>query len=182
MNIVKEFMNNQQFVSIYRDKIDDHSIEGFILGVSDELLLLQYIYDFNLDGLMILRLSDITEIKSNETAKFQKQLLIQERIFEKIDFNFKLNIENWKTALTQLLSMFEYFIIEDEEAEEPVFLIGKVLKIGKSDVNFEYFTGTGNWDEKPIKLPFKNITSCQVNSNYLNVYQRYFLAVNSTFS
>jgi hypothetical protein len=174
MKYAKEFMQEQKLVSIRRDKIDSSSIQGFILELSDELVLLQYVYDFNLDGLMILRFSDITEIKCSATEELQKQLLIEEQLFKKIDFGFKFNTENWKTILTQLSSHYDYCILEDEEPDEPIFLIGKIQKIGKSDVSINYFSGAGNWDEKPSKLAFNKISSCQVNTNYLNVYQRYF--------
>lgn len=55
-----------------------------------------------------------------------------------------------------------------------LFLIGEILKITKSGVWLRYFSGAANWDETPTKLPFGRITSCQVNTNYLNVYQRHF--------
>jgi hypothetical protein len=174
MKHAKEFMREQKLVSIRRHKIDPNSIQGFILALSDELVLLQYVYDFNLDGLMVLRLSDISEIKCSATDEFQKQLLIDEQLFNKINFSSKFTVENWKTTLTQLSSHYDYCILEDEEPEEPIFLIGKIQKIGKTDVSLTYFSGTGNRDEKPSKLPFKKISSYQVNTNYLNVYQRYF--------
>ncbi len=83
MNDLNEMMTDRKLVSIRRDAIDSNSIQGFVLAASDELLLIQYVYDFNLDGLMVLRLSDVTEIKSGATDKFQKQLLIDEQIFKR---------------------------------------------------------------------------------------------------
>lgn len=58
--------------------------------------------------------------------------------------------------------------------EAQVFLIGEIEKITEVTVWLRYFSGAGNWDEKPTKLAFNSITSCQVDTNYINVFQRYF--------
>ncbi len=77
--------------------------------------------------------------------------------------------------MTQLSKAYKFFIVEDELADEPILLIGTILNIGTSDVKLRYFTGAGNWDEVPSKLRFNRISSCQVNTNYLNVYARHFV-------
>ena len=38
-----KFLENKKLVSIRRSKIDDHSIQGFVLGFSDDLVILQYV-------------------------------------------------------------------------------------------------------------------------------------------
>ena len=44
--------------------------KGFVLASSAELVVLQYVYDFNLDGLMVLRVADITDIRWSATGRF----------------------------------------------------------------------------------------------------------------
>lgn len=46
-----------------------------MLDFSNELLLIQYVYDFNLDGLMALRVSDVTSIEFTKTDMLQTQFL-----------------------------------------------------------------------------------------------------------
>lgn len=62
-------------ISILRNNIDPNSIQGFILASSEQLVVLQYVYDFHLDGLMVLSKAEITEIRSTPTDKFQQKLL-----------------------------------------------------------------------------------------------------------
>ena len=69
---IRDLMLNKALVSIGRANIDTRSIQGFVLACSDELVLIQYVYDFNLDGLMVLRVSDISSIKCSATNGFQK--------------------------------------------------------------------------------------------------------------
>ncbi len=174
MNRFTNFARNRELVSIRRDDIDVNSIQGFILGFSDELLLLQYVYDFRLDGLVALRTADITKVTCNATDEFQKNLLITEGLFQQVPFGASFDLRDWKAVITQFSQQYRFIILEDERPEAQVFLIGEIEKITNAIVSLRYFTGAGNWDEKPTKLPFKSITSCQVDTNYINVYQRHF--------
>lgn len=174
MDCYTEFVRDRKLVSIRRDDIDPNSIQGFVLACSDELLLIQYVYDFRLDGLMVLRRADITDIRCTATDEFQKSLLIAEQLFQQVPFESDFDLRDWKSILTQFSSQYKLFLLEDEGSDVELFLIGDIEKIARSSVCLRYFSGAGNWDEKPIKLSFNCITSCQVDTNYLNVYQRHF--------
>jgi len=100
-------------VSIERKDIDPNRIQAFILGVSSKLVLVQYVYDFNIDGLMVLRLSDLTDICCSKTDKFQLELLKDEKLYDKINFNLNYDLTDWKTAVSDLSRDFEYLILED---------------------------------------------------------------------
>lgn len=169
-----DFARDQKLVSIQRKRIDSNSIQGFILGYADDLVLLQYVYDFRLDGLMVLRTTDITDIRCNATGEFQKQLLIDEQLFQQVPFGISADLSDWRSIISQLSHQYRLMILEDEKAKPPQFLVGAIEKITQRSVWLRYFSGAGNWDDKPTKLAFKDITACQVATNYINVYQRYF--------
>lgn len=164
----------RNLVSIRRGEIDGNSIQGFILDSSKELIALQYVYDFNLDGLMFLRVEDITEVKNSATNKFQKRLLQKEGLLEKISFGATFALSDWKSLIAQISQKRELMIIERETLTQPDFFIGVILKATKSGVRGRFFSGTAKWAERHEKLKFKDITSCQIRTNYINVYQRHF--------
>ena len=172
---IEKHQKLRNLVSIRRGEIDENAIQGFLLESSEELIALQYVYDFNLDGLMFLRVEDITEVKCSKTGKFQKELLKKEGLLEKIPFGATFAISNWKSLITQLSQEHEVIILEREAMEEPDLFIGVILKATRIGVQGRYFSGAGNWAEGLETLKFKDITSCQVRTNYINVYQRHFL-------
>lgn len=174
MDPCTEFVRDRKLVSIRRDGIDPNSIQGFILACSDELLLIQYVYDFRLDGLMVLRRADVTDIRSTATGEFQKGLLIAEQLLQQVPFASDFDLRDWRSILTQFSRQYKLVLLEDERPEVGLLLIGEIEKITRSSVCLRYFSGAGNWDDKPTKLAFNCITSCQVDTNYLNVYQRHF--------
>jgi len=166
--------DQRSLISLTRERIDSHSIQGFVIGVSDELVLLQYVYDFHLDGLMVLAVSDITEVRCTATDRFQRTLLAAEGLVEQVPFGLSIKLKNWRSAIADLASRYPLLILECERQENPDFAIGRVLKVARDEVHLEYFSGSATWDETPLRLRYHEITSCQAGTNYTNVYQRHF--------
>jgi len=140
-----EFKRERNLVSIRRKGIDENKIQAFILECSKELVLIQYVYDFTIDGLMLLRLSDITEISSNKTDKLQTKILKDDGLYQTIEFNQKYDISNWKSALSALKADYEFATIEEEHPDYPLFHLGKILKLGSESLKVKCFSGAANW-------------------------------------
>ena len=174
MHKVRLHQKKRNYVSIYRSKIDDNAIHGYILAHSDELLVVQYLYDFNLDGLMVLRVADITEIRCSAADEFKKGLLLQEGLEQKVPFQAIFDLRDWRSLITQFAREYPLLIIEREAGDEKDFFIGRIMKITKTGVQAQFFSGVANWSESFEKLKFKDMTCCKVDSNYINVYQRHF--------
>jgi hypothetical protein len=164
----------RDLVSIRRDEIDPNAIQAFILASSEELVALQYVYDFNLDGLMFLRVEDITEVKSSATGSFQKGLLEQEGLLARVPFGATFRLGNWTSLISQLSNEHEIMILEREFVADSALFIGTILKSTETEVHGRYFSGAARWAKSPERLKCKDITSCQVGTNYTNFYQRYF--------
>ncbi|WHI48412.1 hypothetical protein [Microbulbifer sp. VAAF005] len=171
LNKLKEEKN---LVTIKREAIDGHKIQGFVLAHSKELVLIQYVYDFNLDGLMVLRLSDVSSIESTKTDLFQTQIFKDEGLYSRIDFSKEYDVTNWYTVLSTIGRENGFFIIEDEDPEYPIFLLGELRIIGEDSVSMLGFSGAANWDDEYSEMSYEDISSFQVGNKYSNMYKRYF--------
>ncbi|MDM0038953.1 hypothetical protein QTH89_21145 [Variovorax sp. J22G21] len=174
MHHLAQHQKNRDLVSISRDEIDTNSIQGFVLASSDELVVLQYVYDFNLDGLMVLRVADISEVQASATDRFQKELLAHEGLEEKVPFASTFDLLNWRALISQLAKQNALVTLECETSDMKELVIGRVQKTAASWVEVQQFTGAANWVDTPIRLDYENISCCQVGTNYVNVYQRHF--------
>jgi len=174
MRKLLQHQKTRDLISIRRNKIDANPIQGFVLASSEKLVALQYVYDFNLDGFMILRTEDITEVKCSSTDKFQKSLLEKEGLLSRVPFGTNFDLQNWQSAISQLSLAYPLMILECESGNEKDFAIGQVVKTTKVGAWIRHFSGVSNWSEEPERLKYKDITSCQVDTNYINVYQRHF--------
>jgi hypothetical protein len=76
MPSLSSYQKSRQLVSIRRADVDSNAIQAFILGASERLVLLQYVYDFKLDGLLVVRREDISDVQRTATDKFQQSLLV----------------------------------------------------------------------------------------------------------
>src|SRR6188768_3573003 len=114
MQKLSQHQKKRNLVSIRRDKIGSNSIQGFILASSEKLVALQYVYDFNLDGFLILRAKDITEVKCSPTDKFQKSLLEKEGLLSRVPFGTSFDLLNWHSTISQLSLAYPLMILECE--------------------------------------------------------------------
>jgi hypothetical protein len=173
------YLRANNLVSVHRDGIDDHVIQGFLLGASETLLALEHVYDFQVDGLMVLRRVDVTEIRRNDVDEFQEQLLKEEGIVAGTLGIAPLELDDWKSVIDQIGSGSALMILEQEAEAEPEFSIGRPLQTTEALVEFQSFSGTGIWYDDPEQLPISHITRLQAYSRYLSFYQRHFERVAS---
>ena len=172
---LKRLRNDNALVSIHRDGLDDRRMQGFILHFSDTLVLFQYVFDFHFDGLLILRIRDITSIETTATDDFQRQLLIEEGLFDEVSFGLRPPIRSYYSFLISL-PKDQIVILEDETADEPVFIIGTVISVDERLASIRHFTGAGNLQDGPSVIDVERITSCQTATNYISFYADTFLA------
>ena len=165
--------DKQKLVTIRRNACRGGGVQAFVIDVSKHFVLLQQVCDFHLDGLFLFRISDISGVNATDTDKFHRKLLIQEEEFELVDFARRLPIQSYQ-ALLESLPEDQIFIIEDEISTESRFLIGTLDYVDEDIASVHYFDGVAKWlDERSI-IKTEKITSCQIESNYINYYQRYF--------
>jgi hypothetical protein len=168
-----EYIDRRDLISLCRDKIDTHSIQGFILACSKTLVLLQYVYDFQPDGFLLLRRKDITQLKSGDSNRFQRQLLAADGVLDRVDFTYRAPVHSYDAFLASR-SADEIVIVENETAEPPEFFIGTVSSVAGGTLTLRHFTGTGQWVEPEPEIPTAHITSCKIETSYGRAYQRHF--------
>jgi hypothetical protein len=169
-----KFKESKTQISISREGIDNFRIRGFLLGYSKKLILIHYVSDIRLDGLMILPLKDITDIQQDKTDVFQTQMLKDDGIFREIDFQKEYKFSNWRSLLKSIGTPNLIVSVEDETSDFPLHFFGYLRKIKKHSMSLKSFTGAGNWHKGKTVMYYEDITAMQFGSNYINTYARYF--------
>jgi len=167
------FVSKRLLVCIRREEIDTRAIQAFLLGFSDNLLLIQYIYDFHVDGQLILRRDDITAITSDATDGFQRKLLKNNNLFQHIDFEFNATLTSFP-ALLNSQPPNAIVILENERLDDSDFWMGRYVDSTDETIRLHEFSGAGNWEDSLSSIAAAEVTCCQLNTNYTNVYARYF--------
>lgn len=167
------FIQNQALVAIRRDEIDTRCIQGVPLQFSDQLIRLQYVYDFHIDGQLIVRREDITDMLCRSTDRFQRRLLMDNGLFRQIDFNAPIELTSWSTMLSQLHGT-PIVILEQECLSDSQFWMGRLLDVTSRTIRLHEFTGAGRWLDHPTDIPIEAVTCCQRHTNYIKFYADYF--------
>lgn len=173
INIIKQNIDTLHEVKIKRSKIDSEDLNAIPLGVGKNLVLIQDLYDFDLDGYTIVRIKDITSIVISKSQQFSQNILKEEGILDQIRKPSINSLDNWENVLNELSIQNKNIIVECEDIEYSKFFIGKIIAIDKKYLYLLYFNGAGEWDKEPTEILLKDITSLSFDSKYINVISKY---------
>lgn len=173
IEIIKQNIEALHEIKIRRSKIDAEDLNVIPLAIGQNLVLLQDLYDFDLDGYVIIRIKDITSVIITKSQQFSQFILKEEGILNQIRKPLINSVDNWENVLTELYNLGKNIIIECENMENSKFFIGKITVIDKKSLFLLYFNGAGEWDEEPTEILLKDITSISFDSRYINVISKY---------
>lgn len=171
--VVGEFEKTRALASVEREEIEEDSLQGFVLGCDGTWVAMQRVYDFRLDGLMFVRLEDLTAMTSGETDIFQRKLLEEEGLLAEVNFDFSFPDGGVLEWLRKLPSE-RVVTLENERDDEFLFLIGRIEAIDGEVIKVRSFDREAQWDAELDELQLDDLTSISVGGNYALTYERYF--------
>ena len=148
---------------------------GIILGQSPELILMSDSFDFYYDGLVLLRRSDIDEIRCSDNERFMKRIMQKEgmhAIFKKRAKALDIPLSSFAAALEHFRKLEIPVIIQRKYHDEDIFQIGPVMEVTDKKVLIKYFNARGEFT-KPVSSKLKDITYIHVDSPYANTFYKY---------
>jgi hypothetical protein len=172
---IKRHIKKKDYVKIKRTVTEGSAdISGFILQMSSNFILIQKEEEFYLDGYGIIKKDHFDALRCNKFERAFKRILKAEGIFDS-DYGFrkKLKLTDWKTILEDLMKHDYHVIVECEDMEDPLFVIGPIKKVSKDSVDILYYDPTGLLDQKPTKVKYKDITLIKFDNRYINVFKKY---------
>lgn len=160
-------------IRIDRNKIDVCTIDCVPLLMGKDMILVQYLYDYMIDGYRIIRMSDITSIHHNDVDRFSKEILMKEKILDKIKSSPINNIDNFNNIFQQLRKIGKNIVIEIETMDSTDLYIGQIKEVYDDSVLFWNFDGLGKWDEAPARIYFHDITVIIFDDRYSTIISKY---------
>jgi len=142
------------------------------LLANDKLFLSAEENDFLINGYQIRRFHDMEKVEIKDDLCYE--ILLKENIINSI-ITPKIDITNLETVFQSIKALDVNIIIEREilNKEECIFIIGRIEKICKKFVYVRHFDADGIWEDKPYKIPYRDITSLTFNSRYVEVFSKY---------
>lgn len=176
--LLRKHIKNENFVKVYTSSKDFNlgSYEGFIFDYSDDYVLMNDMRDFDYDGLVVFKKSDIYEIKHTENEKFFLYLLKKEHIKKEIfkrKSKLKFKLASIQEMMETLKSLQIPIICEHIYGKKDLFQIGTIQKVGKRKAQMKYFNARGKFDFKLVPVSYKSITFIRLDSPYANIFYKY---------
>ncbi|MDQ8192713.1 hypothetical protein [Roseibacillus persicicus] len=174
--VIEHYKESKSLVSVTRDEIDDQTLQGFVLDYDDQWILLGYIYDFTPDGVVAIRLSDLTSMTCRATDAFQRHLLEVDGVLDKVDFALTLPEGGFLDFLRRIPNE-KVVILEDEAEGNDIFIIGQNLQVLEDKFTLRTFSGAARVEDDLGEIDLDDVTSISLNTNYALAYERHFARI-----
>ncbi len=175
---IAKHIKNQDYVKVYIAD-EDKSItnfNGLIFEQSNKFILMSNTHDFYPEGLVVLRKSDVTEIRHSDNEKFYQKILEGEKIIPLIIDRCKsipFSLDSFPKMFAQLQKLNLPLIVECNYNGDDRFNIGPVEEVLDKKVRIKYFNSRGEFDLKPVTLKYKEITVIRFDDPYANTFFKY---------
>jgi hypothetical protein len=154
------------------------SVYGFPLAVGDELVLVQVVSDWALDGWTILRLADVTDVRSSEFDRFAERVLAGEGELARVAPPVPdVPVASWGAAFRALLApsggAAPLVIVHQEEYDGEPMDVGPIVGVRDDAVLLRYVDAAGVWDDEPTEIPLADVTRVEFGDRYSTVFAKY---------
>jgi hypothetical protein len=172
---LRSFVGAPRKVRLTRSLPSEPHHNGFVLGVGRDLVLLQQFHDFYPEGYVVLRVRDVTDVRSGKYERHGERMLAGEGLLERIGIPYEVPLQDVPGFLKALQHRGDNVIVECEDPEEDVedFYIGQILSVADESLSFANFDALGHWDEAPHVIPIGDVTQVQFETPYVLTFSKY---------
>ena len=183
MNTVEflPYVGTRKQVRLQRAFASEPLHNGFVLGISDKLVLLRQFRDFYDEGYTVLRLADIVSVRSGEYERHWERMLSSEGLLNSVKIDAMPALDGFSELLVDFAIEDRFLIVELESKDNPdddLFMIGKVDHVDGEIAYFRHFDGLGIWEDKLLKVPTQGITTVQFETPYIRHLRKYLTEPN----
>ena len=179
MKKLDKYIQKSNFVKVFisdRKGRELRHFEGVVFSYTDDFVFMCDLCDFNYDGLVVLRKSDITKVRHSEHEEFFEKILKSENIIRNIRLQKRENpfrVNTMKRMLEQLEELKLPVIFECLYGAEETFQIGPIQRIDIDKIYIKYFNSKGEFDNELLEIDFNEITYLRFDSPYANMFYKY---------
>lgn len=161
------------YVYVKRDAVTERRLRGFVLAVSDELMLMREVYDFAPDGYVIVQLRDVTSVRDGDYERFDARVLAAEGV-RAAPPPTAIDLASWRTVFASLArGEWSLILVEDESDADVALWVGRVLGAGDTAATFHYVSPVGVWAVEPEEIDYDDVTRVCFGDRYTTVLARY---------
>lgn len=180
MDLVRElrrYQKSRHLVRVRRQGPGRDYTDGFVLGLSDELVVMASVIDFQADGLEIFPLDRVTKIESSARDVFWQTILEREGTVPAGGVPPRLQIGDYRALLGALVKWGRAIGVSylDEDGETDYYAAGVAREAGETELGLHYFSSSGVWDDELTVIRYDRILRVDVDRPYVNTFERHLV-------
>lgn len=102
-----------------------------------------------------------------------EKILRGEGIVAEIAAPFKLDLSDWKTAIGAIKSQKRIIIVEDEDLDDDLFLVGRVTRLTRQTASIRAIGPLALWELTDRVIPCARITAVTFDGRYSTLFGKY---------
>jgi hypothetical protein len=159
-------------VRIWRERIDRHALQGVVVSVSDDLVLVHRLSDaIHLDGYGVLRTGDVTQFESRPRyGSFYQRALTVRRERPKLPRGIEL--ASMGSAIESASSAFPLFTLHREAISRDTCAIGRLRTVTANTIILRCLTPMAKWDGEYPRYRLSDITLLEFGGQYEDALAR----------
>lgn len=164
-----------KMVHLLRRQPNEPRLNGYLLAMSENLLLMHCFDDFEPDGYTICRVRDVVRFRHGPYEEWFDHMLHSEGLLGGLRLPRKIDISSLTTAVRSVARHYDQMTIECEDTEEAEedFYIGKVVEVRARSIRFRDYDALGYWSSSPQTIKMNDITKVQFDTPYIKVFSKY---------
>ena len=171
---LQTFIGTRKFVHLTRVYPSEPTLNGLVLDVGKDWVMLHQFHDFYPEGYTTLRVRDVLEVRSGEYERHWERMMEGEGLFGQIVVP-EMPLATLPSMLRALQQRSQNVIVEceNEDLDLENFYIGRILSVEDDSISFANFDALGIWENQSHEIPTDEITKLQFDTPYLRAFSKY---------
>jgi len=115
----------------------------------------------------------VSKLRYDDSDRFFERIQKKEGIANQVGLAYPTELANWHGFFKSFQKSGKNIIVENENPEEELFIIGKIQKVNKTSVTILGFDAKARWHKEPTKISYSEITCVSFDSRYIKIFSKY---------
>lgn len=161
--VLMKLLERERFVTLDRRPLDPFDLEGFVVGVSDRLVMLHVVHGNSLEfnGYAVVRMKDLQSVSTSRSFIPRALKLLARKPVRPVG----LDLTNWATLLATAAEQYPLVWLELEQQRPGCGYVGRFNKLTRKAVHLRDVDPQGRWGDRE-QYPLRRITQVTLGDGY----------------
>lgn len=177
MELLRElvrYLKSRHLVRVRRTGPGPSYTDGYVVGLSDELVAMDSVVDFTRDGFEVFPLASVSKVESSARDVFWQTVLEREGVLPR-GLPPRLQIGDCRALMTSLQKWGKAVGVSYRDDDTDWYAPGVVRDVEDEAFGLHYFSSSGVWDDELTRIRYADVLRVDVERPYVNTFERHLV-------